>query len=124
MGPLTIPVPVPDGVKTKRYYGLLFAEAKAMDGTLYNSSNQGQLEAMITAMSTNRGVSSYGGQFLIGTTSDTFLSPKIYTLGASFGSGRVINIVHLTSQYRMISGAMQVRFSQGWFGTTSTAFIK
>ncbi|PRB01894.1 hypothetical protein CQ046_14440 [Chryseobacterium sp. MYb7] len=121
VGAYEIPTPFPKD--SRRYPGVQFAEVKAMDGTLYTSSNQGQLAAMINSMHTNSGVNRFGGQFIIGTTSDTFISPSIYTLGASFGNS-AINIVHLKSQYRMISGAMQVRFSQGWFGTTSAAYIK
>ncbi|MNH25257.1 hypothetical protein D3C86_1763150 [compost metagenome] len=95
-----------------------------MDGTLYTSSNQGQLEAMITSMHMNRGVNTYGGQFMIGTTSDTVISPNIYTLGASFGKS-AISILHMTSQYRMISGEMQVRFIQGWMSSpTSSTYLK
>lgn len=124
VGPYNIRIPIPTGFNTKRFSGVQFAEVKAMDGTLYSSSNQGQLEAMITSMHTNRGVNSYGGQFLIGTTSDTFISPKIYTLGASFGKSS-ISILHMTSQYRMISGAMQIRFIQGWMNNpTSTTYLK
>ncbi|MDR2238437.1 MAG: hypothetical protein LBE92_20105 [Chryseobacterium sp.] len=123
LGPFNIRIPIPTGVNTQRFRGVQFAEVKAMDGTLYTSSNQGQLSAMITSMHSNNGVSRYGGQFLIGTTSDTVISPSIYSLGASFGKSS-ISIVHMTSQYRMISGAMQVRFSQGWGRVTSSAYIK
>lgn len=123
VGPYNIRIPIPTGINTMRFSGVQYAEVKAMDGTLYTSSNQGQLEAMITSMHTNNGVYRFGGQFLIGTTSDTVISPNIYTLGASFGKS-AISIVHMTSQYRMISGAMQVRFSQGWGRVTSTSYIK
>ncbi|WP_123857296.1 hypothetical protein [Chryseobacterium nakagawai] len=123
IGPFNIRIPIPTGLNTTRYSGVLYAEVKAMDGTLYSSSNQGQLSAMITSMHTNNGVNRFGGQFLIGTTSDTVISPSIISLGASFGKS-AINIVHMTSQYRIISGAMQVRFTQGWGRVTSTAYIK
>ena len=124
IGPFNIRIPIPTGINTTRFSGVQYAEVKAVDGTLYNSSNQGQLEAMITSMHTNSGVNRYGGQFLIGTTSDTVLSPRIYTVGASFGESK-ISIVHMTSQYRMISGSMQVRFIQGWMNSpTSSAYIK
>ncbi|MCY1662608.1 RHS repeat-associated core domain-containing protein [Chryseobacterium sp. SL1] len=125
MGPFNIRIPIPTGLNTKRYSRVQYAEVKAMDGTLYTSSNQGQLSAMITSMHTNNGVNSYGGQFLIGTTSDTVISPSIYTLGASFGKGKTISIIHMTSQYRMISGGMQIRFTQGWMSSpTSTTYLK
>ncbi|SHF33884.1 FG-GAP-like repeat-containing protein [Chryseobacterium takakiae] len=125
MGPFNIRIPIPTGLNTKRYSRVQYAEVKAMDGTLYTSSNQGQLSAMITSMHTNNGVYSYGGQFLIGTTSDTVISPSIYTLGASFGKGKTISIIHMTSQYRMISGGMQIRFTQGWMSSpTSTTYLK
>ncbi|WP_326981706.1 hypothetical protein VUJ46_15915 [Chryseobacterium sp. MYb264] len=123
LGPFNIRIPIPTGINTQKFPSVLYAEVKAMDGTLYTSSNQGQLSAMITSMHTNNGVNSYGGQFLIGTTSDTVISSGIYSLGASFGKS-AISIVHMTSQYRIISGAMQIRFSQGWFGTTSATFLK
>ncbi|MDC8099427.1 hypothetical protein [Chryseobacterium rhizosphaerae] len=123
VGPFNIRIPIPTGLNTTRYPGALYAEVKAMDGTLYTSSNQGQLSAMITSMHTNNGVNRFGGQFLIGTTSDTVISPSIFALGASFGKS-AISIVQMTSQYRMISGAMQVRFSQGWGRVTSTSYIK
>ncbi|UMQ43054.1 type IV secretion protein Rhs [Chryseobacterium sp. Y16C] len=124
VGPFNIRIPIPNGLNTLRFYGVQYAEVKAMDGTLYTSSNQGQLEAMITSMHMNRGVSTYGGQFMIGTTSDTVISPNIYTLGASFGKS-AITILHMTSQYRMISGEMQVRFIQGWMSSpTSSTYLK
>ncbi|MFP3675308.1 hypothetical protein SB724_21055, partial [Bacillus sp. SIMBA_031] len=49
IGPFNIRIPIPTGLNTKRYSGVQYAEVKAMDGTLYSSSNQGQLSAMITS---------------------------------------------------------------------------
>ncbi|MFC5873200.1 RHS repeat-associated core domain-containing protein [Chryseobacterium arachidis] len=121
VGPFNIRIPVPTGRSEQRFRGVQFAEVKAMDGTLYSGSNQGQISAMLWSMYNNRGVRSFGGRFIIGTTSDTIISPGIYTLGTSYG----ITVSQMTSQYRMVSGQMEVRFSAGWpFVTINSAYIR
>ena len=90
-----------------------------MNGTLYNSSNQGQLSSMLYSMSKNAGVSKYGGQFIIGTTSDTVISPAIVAQGLLYN----IQIIQMTAQYRMIKGLMEMRlYNHG--ESPSTSFIK
>ncbi|MGK6342470.1 RHS repeat-associated core domain-containing protein [Chryseobacterium sp. DT-3] len=120
LGPFTIPVPVPDGMKTKRYYGALFAEVKAMDGTVYSSSNSGQIPAMLSYMARNIGVRKAGGDFIIGTTSDTKLSVGL----SEFARGFRINILHYSANYRIISGIMQVRFNYGSGQSTSSTTLR
>ncbi|UKB85672.1 hypothetical protein LF887_08630 [Chryseobacterium sp. MEBOG06] len=112
-------VPTPFPKSSTRYPGVQFAEVKAMDGTLYNGSNQGQISSMLYAMSKNGGVNKYGGQFIIGTTSDTKISPNIVTQGLLYK----IQIVHMTAQYRMINKFMEMRLYYGG-GSPSTSFIK
>lgn len=117
IGRLEIPTPFPKS--TTRYSGVQFADAKAMDGTLYNSSNTGQISAMLYSMSRNNGVNQYGGQFIIATTSDTIVSPGIIAQGASYG----IQVMQMIAYYRMVSGLMEVKFNYGGF-SPSSAFIK
>ncbi|WP_299176485.1 RHS repeat-associated core domain-containing protein, partial [uncultured Chryseobacterium sp.] len=103
VGSLNIPTPFPK--ETIRYRGAQFAEVKAIDGTLYTSSNSGQLSSMIYSMSKNNGVNKYGGQFIIGTTSDTKIAPSIVAEGMIYN----IQVIQMTAQYRMVSGLMQIR---------------
>lgn len=117
IGNLIIPTPIRKSSIT--FTGVQFAEVKAMDGTLYNSSNQGQLSSMLYSMSKNKGVSKYGGQFIIGTTSDTVISPALVTQGLLYK----IQIIQMTAQYRMINSFMQMRLYNGG-ASPSTAFIK
>ncbi|MBD3907089.1 hypothetical protein NAL32_20535 [Chryseobacterium sp. Ch-15] len=117
VGNFNIPTPFPKS--STRYSGAQFAEVKAMDGTLYSSSNTGQISSMIYSMSRNNGVKDYGGQFIIGTTADTIISPRIIAEGAAFG----IQVIQMTAQYRMVSGAMQIRFYYGG-PSPSSAFIR
>lgn len=112
-------VPTPFPKSSTRYPGAQFAEVKAMDGTLYSGSNQGQISSMLYAMSINNGVNQYGGQFIIGTTSDTKISPNIVTQGLLHN----IQVVHITAQYRMINKLMEMRLYNGG-GSPSTTFIK
>ena len=117
IGSVNIPTPFPKN--SERYSHVQFAEVKAMDGTLYNSSNQGQISSMLNAMSKNNGVSKYGGQFIIGTTSDTVISPQIFTQGLLYH----IQVMQMKTQYRMIRGLMEMRLYNGW-PSPSTSFIK
>ena len=112
-------VPTPFPKSSTRYPGVQFAEVKAMDGTLYSGSNQGQISSMLYAMSINNGVNQYGGQFIIGTTSDTKISPNIVAQGLLHN----IQVVHITAQYRMINKFMEVRLYNGG-ASPSTTFIK
>ncbi|SDI56392.1 FG-GAP-like repeat-containing protein [Chryseobacterium jejuense] len=123
VGPFNIMIPIPNGTKTYKYSGVQFAEVKAMDGTLYTSSNSGQIASMIGAMAGNRGVRTFGGQFIIGTTSDTVISKGIHTEAALFN----IQVIQMRAQYRMVSGLMEMRLIQGWMPwamSPSTTFIK
>ena len=113
LGPISIPVPMPDGLKTKRYPKVLFAEVKAMDGTIYSSSNQGQIPAMLSYMGRNRDIVRIGGDFIIGTTSDTRISPGLFGLARGFN----INILQYQAYYRIISGAMQIKFNHSLSST-------
>jgi hypothetical protein len=92
---------------------------KAMDGTLYTSSNSGQLSSMIGAMGRSYAVRRHGGDFFIGTTSDTVLSPTISVHASTFN----ITVTHWKAYYRMISGAMHVRFNSV-MGNTSSVILK
>ena len=103
IGRYEIPTPFPKN--SIRYPGVQFAEVKAMDGTLYSGSNQGQISSMLYAMSKNNGVKQYGGQFIIGTTSDTKISPNIVIQGLLYN----IQVINMTSQYRMINNFMEMR---------------
>lgn len=118
LGPFSISVPIPDGTKLKRYYGASFAEVKAMDGTLYSSSNNGQLASMLSYLGSTAPVRSIGGIFIIGTTSDTIISPSLFTLA----SGLNITISQYKANYRMISGAMQIKFN--CYGCSITTMLK
>lgn len=114
------PVPTPFPVGEERYSGIQFAEVKASDGTLYSSYNQGQLVGMITAMATDPIIKEYGGDFLIGTTSDTTISQSFkdeaYLLN--------INVLHTYAKYRYNSeGQMEVNFfMHGFFSDNGTPF--
>jgi hypothetical protein len=114
-------VPIPTG-RTQRYVGNQFAEAKAVDGTLYNSSNNGQLEAMIGAIDNDSAISQYGGTFILGTTSETIISDNL-DITASYNK---ITILHLSASYRMSSdGSMQVTFLRhSFFEKTFYATIR
>ena len=43
VGPFNIKIPIPNRLNTLRYYGVQYPAVRAIDGTLYGSSNQGQL---------------------------------------------------------------------------------
>ena len=117
IGRYEIPTPFPKN--SIRYPGVQFAEVKAMDGTLYSGSNQGQISSMLYAMSKNNGVKQYGGQFIIGTTSDTKISPNIVIQGLLYN----IQVINMTSQYRMINNFMEMRLYNGG-PSPSTTYIK
>ena len=61
---------------------------------------------MISYMGSNNTVRRIGGNFMIGTTSDTRISPGLY----NFAAGLNIQIFHYKAAYRMISGDMQIKF--------------
>ncbi|AZA90576.1 Cell wall-associated polypeptide CWBP200 [Chryseobacterium nakagawai] len=124
---------IPDGVfdivdmqfdsrfKFKTYYGAAFAEVKAMDGTLYSSSNQGQISSMLNYMGFSNAVQKAGrGNLMIGTTSDTYVAPSLYELSSKMN----ISIIHYRAYYRMVSGTMHIRFSYRWTDTTDSVILK
>jgi RHS repeat-associated protein len=109
------------GFRFKTYHGASFAEVKAMDGTLYNSSNQGQISSMLNYMGFSNAVARAGrGNLMIGTTSDTYIAPSLYEHAAKMN----ISIVHYRAYYRMISGAMHIRFQYKWTDTTDSVILK
>ncbi|MFP3831374.1 hypothetical protein [Chryseobacterium sp. SIMBA_028] len=109
------------GFKFKTYRGASFAEVKAMDGTLYNSSNQGQIASMLNYMGFSNAVMQAGrGNLMIGTTSDTYIAPSLYKHAVKMN----VNIVHYRAYYRMISGAMHIRFQYKWTDTTDSVILK
>ncbi|NIF06578.1 type IV secretion protein Rhs [Chryseobacterium sp. Tr-659] len=109
------------GFKFKTYSGASFAEVKAMDGTLYSSSNQGQIYSMLNYMGFSNAVAKAGrGNLMIGTTSDTYIAPSLYKYAGKMN----IDIVHYRAYYRMISGAMHVRFQYKWTDITDSVILK
>ncbi len=109
------------GFKFKTYRGASFAEVKAMDGTLYSSSNQGQIYSMLNYMGFSNAVTRAGrGNFMLGTTSDTYIAPSLYEHAVRMN----INIIHYRAYYRIISGAMHIRFQYKWTDITDSTILK
>ncbi|MCT2409967.1 FG-GAP-like repeat-containing protein [Chryseobacterium antibioticum] len=109
------------GFKFKTYHGASFAEVKAMNGTLYSSSNQGQISSMLNYMGFSNAVTRAGrGNFMLGTTSDTYIAPSLY----DYANKMNIDMVHYRAYYRMVSGAMHIRFNYKWTDTTDSTILK
>jgi len=109
------------GFKFKTYRGASFAEVKAMDGTLYSSSNQGQIYSMLNYMGFSNAVTRAGrGNFMLGTTSDTYIAPSLYEHAVRMN----INIIHYRAYYRIISGAMHIKFQYKWTDITDSTILK
>lgn len=104
-----------------RYYGAAFAEVKAMNGTLYNSSNNGQIYSMLNYMGVNNARRHIdGGIFIIGTTSDTRISNGVYTYAQKMD----ISVRHYRAYYRMVNNKMYVSFGFLFYDLTDSAILK
>lgn len=60
------------------------------------------------------------GNFMLGTTSDTYIAPSLYEHAVRMN----INIIHYRAYYRIISGAMHIKFQYKWTDITDSTILK